>query len=80
MLIFLEFRSLDVAIFFPFLLYIEEHIFHIDAGAILKIKVPVVYVESEGAVQLFRRSSSVCPFDPFQSSFTTSYFILRQEF
>lgn len=50
MLIFLEFRSLDVAIFFPFLLYIEEHIFHIDAGAILKIKVPVVYVESEGAV------------------------------
>lgn len=60
---------MDVAIFFSFLLYFDEHVFHIDAGAILKIKVLVVYVESGGAVQVFRRNSSVCLFDPFQSSF-----------
>lgn len=45
-LIFLDFRSLDIVILFPFILCIEEHVFHIYAGAVLKIKVSVVYVES----------------------------------
>lgn len=40
----------------------------------------MVYVESGGAVQLFRRNSSVWPFDSFQYSFAASYFILRLEF